>query len=298
MKVIQGLLPALLAWGTVVLSPAVAANGDDGRIGALGTLQPRGGVAVLVGPGGSTIAEILVATNQAVKKGQVLARFSSRDSAQAELDAVRLDKTELIATHETDRKLHEFDLVKARANVKRAEKSLANYLGMTANSQASSVRDERENQLEDARQALETDELRLKSLDSGFVTSVKKIENREKQAELALSQAEIRAPFDGVVLDVPKQLGETSSGTLCSLADISVMQVSAEVFEGDIAKLKTGQSVSVTGKSLSETMTGTVEVIGRSINVDRKVAKALIRLDKNEPAAHYIGMEVNVSIHP
>jgi multidrug resistance efflux pump len=292
------LLPALLVGAACATTFAVRAGTDDNHIGALGTVQPHGGVAVLVGPGGSTIAEILAAVNQPVHKGQVLARLSSYASAQAELDAVRLDKADQIATHDTDKRLRELDVAQAQSNLKRAERSLANYLGMTQNSQAAVVRDERENQVEDARHTLESDELKLRSLESSYQDALKKSENREKQAELTVAQAEIRAPFDGVVLDVQKQLGETSAGPFCTLADVSSMEVSAEVFEGDLAKLKPGQTVTVTGKSLPEAMSGKLESIGRSINVDRKVAKALIRLDKTEPAAHYIGMEVNVSIHP
>lgn len=290
------LLAALLIGAGMVA--ARAADSDDNRIGALGTLQPHGGVAVLAGPGGATIDEILTSVNQPVRKGQVLARLSSYGSAQAELDSVRLDRAEQIATHETDKKQRELDVAKAQSDLKRAERSLANYLGMSEGSQASSIRDERQNQVEDARHALESDQLRQRSLEGSFQIALKKLDNREKQAQATLAQAEIRAPFDGMVLDVQKQIGESAAGPFCSLADISAMEVSAEVFEGDLAKLKPGQSVTVTGKSLPEALTGKLDSVGRSINVDRKVAKALIRLDKSDLAAHYIGMEVNVSIHP
>ena len=275
-----------------------AADSANGPIGALGTLRPKGGVTILAGPGGSTIAEVLVSANEAVRKGQVMAHFSNRKSAEAELNAILLERDELVANNRNDVRLKQLDIVRAQSDSEHAEHSLSNYMAMGVNAQAPSIRDDRRNQMTDAQHRLKVRQIELESLQTRFKVAEAKLENRQRIAEITLANTQLTAPFDGVVLEVRKRVGENSGGDIFSFGDLSTMQVEAEVFEGDLARLRVGQTATISSKSLPGVEKASVVSIGRLVNVDRKVAKILLAIDKCDPASRYVGMEVNVTIQP
>jgi HlyD family secretion protein len=80
------------------------------------------------------------------------------------------------------------------------------------------------------------------------------------EAKLKLAQAQVVAPFDGVVTAVDVKVGQSASGTAFSIADLSNLQVVVNMSEVDVNKIKTGQAVdialdAVTGLDLKGTVT-------------------------------------------
>ena len=92
------------------------------------------------------------------------------------------------------------------------------------------------------------------------------IEANIKQAEIEVNTAEtnvgytkITAPMDGTVISVPVSEGQTvnanqTTPTIVTIADLSKMKIKPEISEGDITKVKSGQEVSFTILSDSQTV--------------------------------------------
>jgi HlyD family secretion protein len=92
-------------------------------------------------------------------------------------------------------------------------------------------------------------------------------------AEAALDQAELRAPFDGTVMRVEIEAGETASPgvPVVVLADISRWRLqTSDLAETDVVLVQTGQPVIVTLDAFTDqTFTGTVSEIAAVSEVTR-----------------------------
>ena len=127
--------------------------------------------------------------------------------------------------------------------------------------------------------------------------NVKKAQDRLAAARAKLENTVLKAPVDGVIIEILTKIGEnTGGGPVITMADLSRMHVIADIFESDLLKLSIGQKATITSKSLPEALTGTIEAIGRVISTDSKVGSVKILLDQPDVAARLINMEVNVSI--
>ncbi|WP_096013148.1 efflux RND transporter periplasmic adaptor subunit [Campylobacter lanienae] len=87
------------------------------------------------------------------------------------------------------------------------------------------------------------------------LASLKEIEAQIKQtgieidtAKTNLGYTDIRAPFDGVVVSVPVEVGQTlnanqTTPTLVNIADLTKMEIRLQVSEGDVPNIKVGDKV-------------------------------------------------------
>ncbi len=136
---------------------------------------------------------------------------------------------------------------------------------------------------------------------------------RVAEREIALAKAgldalTILAPSAGRVLEIPAHAGESSTGTLLFLGDLSAMSATAEIDQSDLAALQVGDPALVTIHG--QTITGKVTRIGRLIGKnqmasldpralqDLRVARVAIRLDSANLASKYVNMQVDVAITP
>lgn len=105
-------------------------------------------------------------------------------------------------------------------------------------------------------------------------------------ARAALAQTEIRAPFDGVVLTKNANVGDNitpfssaadSKGAVVTIADMSTLEVEADVSESSVAKLALGQAVDIGLDALpNERFSGR---IARMVpTIDRAKATRLVKL--------------------
>jgi HlyD family secretion protein len=102
-----------------------------------------------------------------------------------------------------------------------------------------------------------------------------------EQAQRQLDNAQIVAPFDGVVTQVTAAVGGPSSGTVV-LADDSRLHVGMLVDETQIGQIKVGQAAEVTFDALPKSaVTGTVALVNPAGTVSQGVVNYLVRIDLN-----------------
>ncbi|MFN3888480.1 MAG: efflux RND transporter periplasmic adaptor subunit [Aquabacterium sp.] len=114
-----------------------------------------------------------------------------------------------------------------------------------------------------------------------------------KAQKVALDYTEIRAPFDGVVLVKNANVGDIilpmssaagAQGAVVTMADMSTLEVEADVSEGNLSKARPGQPVEITLDALPGTRFRG-QVVGIVPTVDRAKATVMtkIRFDKLDP---------------
>jgi HlyD family secretion protein len=281
------LLALLTSW------PAYA----EQNIGALGRIEPKGGIIHLMGQTGETVAQILVKQGDVVRQGQPLAAFASKPLLEAELALAQLGLQEAREVQGKSLSLLENQLKVARSELDLAQKSFANMDRIGADAFSVMQVDQRKNQVQTAQVKVNSASLELERLRQESAIRLGRASEQVKLGQGKLALATLRAPGDGTILEINKGVGETCGGApFILLADLGAMYVTADVFEADLPHLKTGQEASVSGKALGKTIKGRVESISRLISPQSKVAKVTIKLEEAEPASQLIGSEVNVSI--
>jgi HlyD family secretion protein len=114
-----------------------------------------------------------------------------------------------------------------------------------------------------------------------------------KAQKVAQDYTEIRAPFDGVVLVKNANVGDIitpmssaagAQGAVVTMADMSTLEVEADVSEGNLSKTKVGQAVEITLDALP-LMRFRGHVAGIVPTVDRAKATVMtkIRFDQLDP---------------
>ena len=209
----------------------VSRNDISDFVTATGSIEPVTEVEVGTQVSG-IIDKIYVDYNSVVKKGQLIAEMdkvtleSDLASAQATYDGAKASYEYQKKTYERNEKLHEKNLISDTDY----EESRYNYLNAKSNYDSS-------------RAAL-------------------------KRAERDLSYATITAPIDGIVITRDVEEGQTvASGfetpTLFTIAaDLTQMQVVADVDEADIGGVEVGQRVEFTVDAYpNDTFTGEVTQI-------------------------------------
>jgi len=134
-----------------------------------------------------------------------------------------------------------------------------------------------------------------------------------KRAEANLEQAYIRAPMTSRVLEIHVQPGEEiGESGIADLGQTEQMEVIAEIYQTDIAKLRTGQIATITSESIDSAIQGTVHQIGLQVsqqrvfsnqpgeNFDRRVVEVRIRLSPEDSpkVADLTNLQVQVAIQP
>jgi cobalt-zinc-cadmium efflux system membrane fusion protein len=116
---------------------------------------------------------------------------------------------------------------------------------------------------------------------------------RERLAMLSIDtlassdEIPVKAPRAGVVIDVGAAPGEFSksldnSNPLCTLADLTVAWAVGEVYERDLASVKTGNAVEVVVDAYpGTTWRGRVDAIGSSVDTTTRTLK--VRVTLNNP---------------
>jgi HlyD family secretion protein len=127
-------------------------------------------------------------------------------------------------------------------------------------------------------------------------------------ARAGLDATEVRTPADGLVLDLLAHTGEVSSGPILTLGNVSSMVAKAEVYQTDVPFLAVGDPAEV--RVFERPVAGTVTRIGRLVGgntlrsldpralQDLRVVEVEIALNDSTEAAHYVNMQVTVTIRP
>lgn len=284
----------LIATGAHV--PHAHAQGSGSTVGAVGRIQPVGGVLSLGMPAGSVVERLLVKEGDAVRRGAVLAILADRAARESELSLAN-ERLKLLQETSAGRiKVAELERDNARNALQAAQTELKALEGLDTQTVAPRERRVRQQQLGQAEIGLKLAEARLADLQRSLEPERRQARAQVEAAHVALSRSQIVAPVAGVVVDILQRPGTAGSGAVLTMADTSVMQVVADVFEGDLARVAPGAKVRVNNAALGSGVTGVVHRVGRTVDTGSRLAKVVVQLDKPAPADRYLGMQVEVSI--
>lgn len=214
-------------------------------IGAIGQIEPRSRVIGLShdqGLEGALIERVLVDEGQEFTAGQDMIIFSDFERRKSEIEIIK-NRLESV---EARRGVYEAEVEDARTNYQR-QKSLR---GTSAVS---------EKTYDEARVRLLKAESTLKS--HGF--DVESVRAELKLGEQRLKQSVVKAPLSGTVLKIHHRPGERVQGTtILDIADLTQLDVVADVYEDDLSRVKVGQRANIILSGSDKTYSAVVREIG------------------------------------
>lgn len=199
---------------------------------------------------------------QRVKKGQVLATISSvlLSEQRSELQAAQKRLALAQTTHDREKKLFE-DRISPQMDYLQALQALR-----------------------EAEIAVNNASQKLKALGASPSAS-------------ALNRYELRAPFDGMVVEKHIALGESvkEDANVFTLSDLSTVWATISVPAKDLKFVRVGEKVTVRSSSFDDVATGTVAYVGSLIGEQTRTASARVTL-ANPNLAWRPGLFVNVEV--
>ncbi len=311
---------------------------QPGDVHALARLEPASGLIIVGARPGARIERIEVGPADSVTPGQVLAILEGHEQAQAQLAVAEAQKTR--ALHQRSVQKQKLDLEREQFD-KLQKSKLESAMRVFSSKQRFAEITKLYKELQPTLKGKDRFDLELRYFEAEthnlrgeleiksyqiaqeLLPRQRKLEDEElgekgpdldlldRQMDLARAgvvQTEVRASSGGRVLELLAHAGEVSSGPLLAMGDLSVMVATAEVFQTDVPRLRTGDPATV--QVLDQPVTGKVTLIGsivgknQLINLDpralqdRRVVKVTIHLDNPVVAARFVNMEVEVAIRP
>jgi HlyD family secretion protein len=275
--------------GGLELEQTTVASTDESRIPkavhSLGRLEPKGTLLRIAAPSGNEgnrLELLLVQEGAKVSKGELLGRMDThaRRLASKAQEEARL-ATALAKLSQVKAGNKQGDIEAARAAVDSAERDLETKL--RERNRAEQLK--RSNAISDAEQ----DEFRLKHqvAEAALRQAKSRFDSicEVRGVDLAIAEAEVQfarssvdlaaanleatqiiAPSDGTILKIHARPGEqVPSDGLLELGQVELMQAVAEVFEGDIPRVKLGDAASVVIDTTGDKLNGRVVEIGHIV---------------------------------
>jgi HlyD family secretion protein len=304
---------------------------DTMAVGCRGRIEPEDGIILVAAPyfagRPSLVKELRVKENDWVKSGQVLAVLDSWDASEKTVQASEADvevaRTRLaqakagpkqadVSEQKVEISRWESEYEIASTEYRRYQKLLQeNIVPEIEVEQKRLVMERDKRMLDAARERLKSiEEIRKEDVDvrsAELAAAMTKVEH----ARVDLERMFVRAPSDGRVLKIHTYPGEEAgSQGILELGRTRRMFVVAEVYETDIARVRTGQKADISGDLVPEGLTGTVVQIGPQVSMsqlltpdpaayaDTRVVKVKIELQNSPRVAGLIYGKVNVVIHP
>jgi HlyD family secretion protein len=250
-------------------------------VGATGTLEAVETVDVGTQVSG-TVQDLYADFNDIVRKGQVIARLDP-SLLQTQIEQQRANVT------------------RAEADLERLKVSLAD-----ANRKFEQARQMWEKQLiprdqyDTAELNVKTQEAQIRSSEAGLVQSKSQLNS----AEVNLGHTVIRAPIDGIVISRSVDQGQTVAASMNAptlyvlAADLSKMQVVANIDESEIGKMRPQQPVSFRVDAYpNDTFHGTVQQVRlQPATVQNVVTYSTVISVPNPDFKLKPGMTANVTI--
>ncbi len=212
-----------------------------------------------------------VAEGSRVKSGEVIARLDNRD---------------VVAQAQT-----------AEANVKAARAAVEQARVEEANAR---VELKRNQELVDrnfiSKSALDTAQARVDRAVAGVASAQAQVAAAQasaRNAEVNVDYTQIRAPFDGVILSKSANVGDMvtpfssavdSKGAVVNMADMSTLEVEADVSESSLAKIQVGQSAEIALDALPDMrFRGHISRIVPTIDRAKATVMTKVKFDAIDP---------------
>lgn len=262
-------------------------------VGALGRIVPQAGIISLshdAGFDGVKILNINVKEGQQIKKGYLIAEFSSIDRNNASLSLIKSKKNVLMA--KLNQSLAELDYM---------QKEFSRNKDLFEKKFISESNYESHEKL--YRQAIFSIDV-IKS-------ELKNIDSEIKVSENELKRSRLLSPIDGTVLKLNYLPGESFyQKGLIEIANLDKIDVEAEVNEQDILRVQIGKSSGIYINNLNNSYKGIVCKISQLADkstllnydptsyTDNRIFKVKLCLDEKTTKAfsNFINMQVNVRI--
>jgi len=274
-----------------LLAESLPANG----VGAMGYIEPRSRIIRVshdAGPEGARIKEIFVTEGQQVKQGDTLAVFSDAPRKKAKLADAEIQTAVLEA--KINAELTRLDFLEK--NYKR-KKSLLTAQAVSKTN------------LEEAERDLKISKANVNLLKAEAKSATAKVNIAREE----LKQSTLLAPIDGTVLKIRARSGErVDSRGIIELADLSQMDVVAEIYERDMTYMSVGQKAEIIVPGFSKAFHGIVRELGYQVlkndlndtdplsDRDARVVESRISLHDSDAKKlqHLIYIKVDVRISP
>lgn len=199
-----------------------------------------------------------------VRKDEVIARIESRDVAAGREQA---------AANIT---VAEANLEQAQAELRDADRNLARWRELSQNNYISQLElDTAVSRADKARAAVRSSEAAIAVARANL-----------KAADVSFDQTLIRAPFDGVVLTKNANVGDNitpfssavdTKGAVVTMADMSTIEVEADVAESSLGRIKVGQPCEIQLDAVPDTRFA--GVVNRIVpTVDRAKATVMVKI--------------------
>jgi len=212
-----------------------------------------------------------VAEGSRVKSGEVIARLDNRDVA-AQADTARANVVAARAA-----------LEQAQAEERDAIAQLARNQNLLAKGFVSAA-------------TVDTAKARAERATATVANAAAMIVSAEasaRNAQVAVDYTLIRAPFDGVILSKSANVGDMvtpfssatdSKGAVVTMADMSTLEVEADVSESSLAKVQVGQPVEVTLDALPDTrLRGRISRMVPTVDRAKATVMTKVKFDAIDP---------------
>lgn len=217
------------------------------------------------------LVELMVREGSKVKKGEIIARLDASDVQAA------------IAAAEAGVRQAEAGLRQAQVESTNAQAEVARSKGLQAQGFISP-------------QAVDTVQTRANAAQASVAAaqaSIAAAQAQRKVQQVNQDFTEIRAPFDGVVLVKNANVGDIitpfsnaagSQGAVLTMADMSTLEVEADVSESSLGKARIGQPVEIVLDALPNVrFRGTVGGIVPTVDRAKATVMTKIRFDQLDP---------------
>lgn len=317
---------------TAIAAPSSPARRKEmaGPVGCTGRVEPEGGITVVAAAPAlgrlPVVARLMVREGQNVAPGQIIATLESLSElegavkqAEARVAVTQSRVAQLQAGARTGdvlalkSEIERLELESKAAHQELQRKDALAQKDFIPRVQVDAARlksDDLDRQLEAARHRLESlTDVRDSDLNLARAESAAADADLNR-TRIQLEAGTVRAPAKGTILRIRARAGEAIGPEgVVTLADTGRMNVMAEIYETDIARVHAGQKAVITSDLFSEPIHGVVGWISRQIETaalplepsaaaDKRVYQARIKVDRPERLARYINAKVNVRIEP
>lgn len=285
------------AFAGLLLLPAGAALAQQPakkpNAGAIGQIVPANGVILLGGTPGAVVRDVRVRAGDTVKAGTVLMTLQG-SSIQANLDLANQELQAARAGNAANAAAQDLAVQLAQQQLNEATRQLTTYTSLGAQSAATGEIARLTALQNQSRLSLQIEQAKQRATRSDTAKILQAATTRQALAQAA---AEIRAPSDGTILRIDRRPGQSlTADAAIQMADLRVIYVNCQVYEGDLLRLRRGMKARITSSTLPRPLTGTVDEIGGIVDTRARLGDVRIRLDSVETANRLIGMDVEVVI--